>query len=205
MAEVEFTEEEAAPSPDENPLRAAFMKNAQKMERPIPGQSLTNDPEAPLPFEQPPKFVDKTDALEYLFASFVEEKKYLALMGALEQGLPIMDLTKLLLVSGFQDGLWNYDLLLILIEPTAYMIMALAERAGVEFQIINPEEDDEADEEELYGKPLPDEERYRLGSARKTRVLDEKIASTMSANTLPTEIAEKIQDVEVPQSLMAKP
>ena len=205
MAEVEFTEEEAAPSPDENPLRAAFMKNAQKMERPIPGQSLTNDPEAPLPFEQPPKFVDKTDALEYLFASFVEEKKYLALMGALEQGLPIMDLTKLLLVSGFQDGLWNYDLLLILIEPTAYMIMALAERAGIEFQIINPEDDDEADEEELYGKPLPDEERYRLGSARKTRVLDEKIASTMSANTLPTEIAEKIQDIEVPQSLMEKP
>ena len=205
MAEVEFTEEEAAPSPDENPLRAAFMKNAQKMERPIPGQSLTNDPEAPLPFEQPPRFVDKTDALEYLFASFVEEKKYLALMGALEQGLPIMDLTKLLLVSGFQDGMWNYDLMLILIEPTAYMIMALAERAGVEFQIINPEEDDEADEEELYGKPLPDEERYRLGATRKTRVLDEKIASTMSANTLPTEIAEKIQDVEVPQSLMAKP
>ena len=205
MAEVEFTEEEAAPSPDENPLRAAFMKNAQKMERPLPGQSLTNDPEAPLPFEQPPRFVDKTDALEYLFASFVEEKKYLALMGALEQGMALMDLTKLLLVSGFQDGLWNYDLLLILIEPTAYMIMALAERAGVEFQIINPEEDDEADEEELYGKPLPDEERYRLGSARKTRVLDEKIASTMSANTLPTEIAEKIQDVEVPQSLMAKP
>ena len=205
MAEVEFTEEEAAPSPDENPLRAAFMKNAQKMERPIPGQSLTNDPEAPLPFEQPPKFVDKTDALEYLFASFVEEKKYLALMGALEQGLPIMDLTKLLLVSGFQDGLWNYDLLLILIEPTAYMIMALAERAGIEFQIINPEDDDEADEEELYGKPLPDEERYRLGATRKTRVLDEKIASTMSANTLPTEIAEKIQDIEVPQSLMEKP
>jgi len=205
MAEVEFTEEEAAPSPDENPLRAAFMKNAQRMERPIPGQSLTNDPEAPLPFEQPPRFVDKTDALEFLFASFVEEKKYLALMGALEQGMALMDLTKLLLVSGFQDGLWNYDLLLILIEPTAYMIMALAERAGVEFQIINPEEDDEADEEELYGEPLPDEERYKLGASRKTRVLDEKIASTMSANTLPTEIAEKIQDVEVPQSLMAKP
>ena len=205
MAEVEFTEEEAASSPDENPLRAAFMKNAQKMERPIPGQSLTNDPEAPLPFEQPPRFVDKTDALEYLFASFAEEKKYLALMGALEQGMALMDLTKLLLVSGFQDGLWNYDLLLILIEPTAYMIMALAERAGIEFQIINPEDDDEADEEELYGKPLPDEERYKLGASRKTRVLDEKIASTMSANTLPTEIAEKIQDVEVPQSIMAKP
>ena len=206
MAEIELLEEEGEePAVGENPLKASFMKNVGRMERPMPGQSLTNDPENPLPFEQPPKFVDKTDALEYLFASFVEEKKYIALMGALEQGMPLMDLTKLLLVSGFQDGLWNYDLLLILIEPTAYMIMALAERADIDFKVISPEDDDEADEEELYGKPLPDEERYRLGASRKTRVLDEKIASTMSANTLPTEIAEKIQDVEVPQSLMAKP
>ncbi len=209
MAEVEFTEEEeaaAVPAPDENPLRGAFMQNVGKMERPMPGQSLTNDPANPLPFEQPPKFVDKTDALEYLFASFVEEQKYVALMSALKQGLPVMDLTKLLLVSGFQDGMWNYDLMLILIEPTAYMLIALAERADIDFKIISPEDDDdEADEEEIYGKPLQDEERYKLGASRKTRVLDEKIASTMSANTLPTEIADKIQEIEVPQSLMARP
>ena len=208
MAEVEFTEEEeaaAVPAPDEHPLRRAFMQNVGKMERPMPGQSLTNDPANPLPFEQPPKFVDKTDALEYLFASFVEEQKYVALMSALKQGLPVMDLTKLLLVSGFQDGMWNYDLMLILIEPTAYMLIALAERADIDFKIISPEDDDEADEEEIYGKPLQDEERYKLGASRKTRVLDEKIASTMSANTLPTEIADKIQEIEVPQSLMARP
>ena len=182
------------------------MQNVGKMERPMPGQSLTNDPANPLPFEQPPKFVDKTDALEYLFASFVEEQKYVALMSALKQGLPVMDLTKLLLVSGFQDGMWNYDLMLILIEPTAYMLIALAERADIDFKIISPEDDDdEADEEEIYGKPLQDEERYKLGASRKTLVLDEKIASTMSANTLPTEIADKIQEIEVPQSLMARP
>ena len=205
MSEVEFTEEEAAPSPDENPLRAAFMKNAQKMERPIPGQSLTNDPEAPLPFEQPPRFVDKTDALEFLFASFVEEKKYLALMGALEQGMALMDLTKLLLVSGFQDGLWNYDLLLILIEPTAYMIMALAERADIDFVVIDPEEDDEADDEEKYGKPLPDEGRYSLDAGRKTKDLNKRIGETMSVNTIPSDITERIENIEVPESLMARP
>ena len=192
MAEVEFTEEEAAPSPDENPLRAAFMKNAQKMERPLPGQSLTNDPEAPLPFEQPPRFVDKTDALEYLFASFVEEKKYLALMGALEQGMALMDLTKLLLVSGFQDGLWNYDLLLILIEPTAYMIMALAERAGIDYKIYSGEGREEALENKTIGTSVQEENIKRA-----------KKGVTIPKGALPKEIVEQIEEMPV-DSLLAK-
>ena len=60
MAENDITREPP-------PLQAAFNTNMHKMQRPIPGQSLTRDPENPLPFEQPPQFVDKTDALEYLF------------------------------------------------------------------------------------------------------------------------------------------
>ena len=188
MAEVEFTEEEVAPSPDENPLRAAFMKNAQKMERPIPGQSLTNDPEAPLPFEQPPRFVDKTDALEYLFSSFVEENKYESLLTVLDQGMPLMHLTKLLLMSGFQDGLWNFDLMLILIEPVAYMLMALAERAGIDLKVM---EDEEGDEEE--------------DSEGETMFSGKNIDMAAAGSELPSEISDKIKNVELPQSLLEQP
>ena len=133
MAEVEFTEPEAREPVIEEPMVRSsppglgdqFRENAQKMQRPMPGQSLTNDPENPLPFEQPPRFVDKSDALEFLFASFVEERKYIALMSALKRGISIMDLTKVLLTSGFQDGMWNYDLMLILIEPVSYTHLTL--------------------------------------------------------------------------------
>jgi hypothetical protein len=211
MAEVEFTEtEEREPAIEEpmvsgSPLGDQFMQNVQKMERPMPGQSLTNDPENPLPFEQPPRFVDKSDALEFLFASFVEERKYIALMSALKEGMPIMDLTKVLLISGFQDGMWNYDLMMILIEPTAYMIMALAERADIDFVVINPEDDDDADDEEKYGKPLLDEGRYSLDAGYKTKDINRRIGETMSVNTIPSEITEQIENIEVPESLMARP
>ena len=211
MAEVEFTETEERDPVVEEPMASAsplgdqFRKNSQTMRRSMPGQSLTNDPNNPLPFEQPPRFVDKSDALEFLFASFVEERKYIALMSALKRGISIMDLTKVLLVSGFQDGMWNYDLMLILIEPTAYMIMALAERADIDFVIIDPEEDDEATDEEIYGEPLPDEERYSLDAGRKTKDLNRRVGETMSANTIPSDITERIESIEVPESLMARP
>ena len=211
MAEVEFTETEERDPVVEEPMASAsplgdqFRKNSQTMRRSMPGQSLTNDPNNPLPFEQPPRFVDKSDALEFLFASFVEERKYIALMSALKRGISIMDLTKVLLVSGFQDGMWNYDLMLILIEPTAYMIMALAERADIDFVIIDPEEDDEATDEEIYGEPLPDEERYSLDAGRKTKDLNRRVGETMSANTIPSDITERIENIEVPESLMARP
>ena len=38
---------------------------AQRTERPVPGQSLTNDPEKPAPYEVPPEFTEKEEALEF--------------------------------------------------------------------------------------------------------------------------------------------
>ena len=172
-----------------HPLQVAHNANLQKMQRPIPGQSLTRDPENPLPFEQPPQFVDKTDALEYLFSSFVEENKYESLLTVLDQGMPLMDLTKLLLMSGFQDGLWNFDLMLILIEPVAYMLMALAERAGIDLKVMEDESGD--DEEE-------DSEKETLFSGK-------NIDMATSSSALPSEISDKIKNVELPQSLLEQP
>ena len=182
MAENDITREPP-------PLQAAFNANMHKMQRPIPGQSLTRDPENPLPFEQPPQFVDKTDALEYLFSSFVEENKYESLLTVLDQGMPLMDLTKLLLMSGFQDGLWNFDLMLILIEPVAYMLMALAERAGIDLKVMEDESGD--DEEE-------DSEKETLFSGK-------NIDMATSSSALPSEISDKIKNAELPQSLLKQP
>ena len=181
MAENDITREPP-------PLQVAFNANMQKMQRPIPGQSLTRDPENPLPSEQPPQFVDKTDALEYLFSSFVEENKYESLLTVLDQGMPLMDLTKLLLMSGFQDGLWNFDLMLILIEPVAYMLMALAERAGIDLKVM---EDEGGDEEE-------DSEEEALFSGK-------NIDMATSSSALPSEISDKIKNAELPQSLLKQP
>lgn len=158
-----------------------------KMDRPIPGQSLTEDPDTQQPYTAAPEFTVPQEAVEYLFDQMTQEDNYVPLMESIASGTTIMDATKLILFSGFNEGKWNPDLMLLLIEPTAYMIMGLAERAEIEYEV---QEDDES---EVFGATV---QRPELKE--------------------PSELSEETQDVmgrvesaelpEVPtQSLMARP
>ena len=111
--------------------------------RPIPGQSLANDPENPAPYEQAPKFTSVHAASEYLWESFIEPVTYTSLMETVGSGVPIMDVVQIILFSEFQKGLWNPDLMIMLFEPATYMIMALAERQDLDMVIYSGEDDDE--------------------------------------------------------------
>jgi len=46
-----------------------------------------------------------------------------------------MDVVQVILFTGFTQGKWDVNLMTLLAEPTAYIVMALAERAGVDFVI----------------------------------------------------------------------
>ena len=109
-------------------LEEEYNKTRTSPNRPIPGQSLTNDPENPAPYEKAPKFTSVHAASEYLWESFIEPRAYVGLMGSVADGVPIMNIVQIVLFNEFQKGSWNPDLMLMLVEPTAYMIMALAER-----------------------------------------------------------------------------
>ena len=56
-----------------------------------------------------------------------------------------------MLQAGFEKGKWNPDLLMMLIEPTVYTLMALAEKANIQYRINGDEEEDidEDDEKEI--------------------------------------------------------
>ena len=113
-------------------LDKEFFKAGTSFDRPIPGQSLTNDPEAPAPFERAPKYTDKSQVLTYYFDLFTDEDNYGNILNALDEDISIMEIVKVFLFKGFEDGLFNPDMMLIVAEPLAYMIAALAERAGVD-------------------------------------------------------------------------
>ena len=49
--------------------------------------------------------------------------------------------------KGFTDGLWTPDLMLLLIEPTAYILLALGERALIDPIIYHEEDEDDVSEE----------------------------------------------------------
>ena len=76
---------------------------------------------------------------------------YVPMMEVLIKGTPVMEITQVLLFEGFRQGKWNPDLFLMLIEPTAYIIMALAERAEVDY-IVDREGDEPDPDNEVEKK-----------------------------------------------------
>ena len=119
----------------------------------------------------------------------IEEERYMTLIDALEEGMSIMDLTQLVLFEGFRNGKWNPDLMMLLIEPVAYTLMALAERVNVDYEV---DEDDEEDQEMLI--------RTKLS---KTKAENIQKAQGQAKDKVPENLKEKIE--QIPQaSLMER-
>ena len=168
-------------------LDDAFFKAGTSFQRPMPGESLTRDPDQRLPFEGSPRFTDRTDALEYFFEMFIEEENYVSIMDTLESGVSIMEIVQVFLMQGFQEGLFNPDLMMILAEPLAYMLAALAERAEVEFTIMGDEDEmPTAEEQEL---PIMNQ---KLKTIEKPE-MDEDF---------PAELSQRLDNVQAPTSLL---
>lgn len=170
-----------------------------QMQRPIPGQSLTNSPDNPYPWEQPPRFTEIQPAIESLFLDLTEPEAYEAIVDLVDNNNTIADIAQILLHAGFQEGLWNPDLMALLIEPTMYLVMALVERAGrLEYEIIREDETemDSPDQEDIS-------QLESILTKAKVQAQEKKV-SGMKSGVLPTEIEKQIKEVEVPESLLQK-
>jgi hypothetical protein len=146
-----------------------YVKVTTQLGRPIAGQSLTTDPDNPAPYEKPPRFTSVHEASEFLFEKLIEEETYMQVMELLIDDMPIMDITRTLLFQGFTEGQWSPDLMLMLVEPVAYMLLALAERAQIEPIIYRAEEEDEVDEMDILGVEFTQEKIKGLESFMKTK------------------------------------
>ena len=63
--------------------------------------------------------------------------------------VPIDMIAQVYLFKGFQDGKWSVDLMLLLIEPTIYILMWLAEQAGVTDAVLDSDGDNWEEEEDM--------------------------------------------------------
>ena len=169
-----------------------------QMQRPIPGQSLTNSPDNPYPWEQPTEFTEIQPAIESMFINLTEDDAYEALVDIIDADNTIAEAAQIILFAGFEEGLWNPDLMTLLIEPTMYLIMALVERAGrVEYKI--DRDPDELDEEEKAEEITAME---KLLSQTAIQAEEDKVSGVKSG-VLPTEIEKKLKEIKVPESLLA--
>jgi len=166
--------------------------------RPIPGESLTNSPDAPYPWEQPTQFTELEPAIDALFIELTEPEAYHSIINLVDNKVPLGDIAQIILTDGFQKGMWNPDLLLLLIEPTMYMIMALAEKAGIMDAVVYQGE--EEDEE--------DENNEQLSSIEKAiDIAQDRVVPKAKAGVIPKDIETKLAEFTPPeqQSLLEKP
>lgn len=174
-----------------------MLEGLQGMERPIPGQSLTNDPDNPAPFEKAPKHSNVRKAQEDIFEKIIQEEVYIPVMQLLQnQEATIMEVTQNLLYAGFRAGQWNPDLMILLAEPTAYMFMALAERAQIDYVINDDDDEVEAEKDAVLGSS---QDQGRMDK------LQEAIAAQAPTSTdikLPKEIRDRLDEAPV-DSLLA--
>lgn len=170
--------------------------------RPIPGQSLTNSPEEPYPWEGPPEFTDVKDALDYVFAELLEEESLVPILKSISSGVPIADITAQIAYVGFREGKWNPDMVLLIIEPLMYILMALAEKADIQYVIYGEEQFDDIDVDSKIDKA--DSQNKNL-----TQLAQEKMGGAISKEipkgAIPADIVKEIEQIDIPQSLMARP
>ena len=162
--------------------------------RPIPGQSLTSNPDEPRPFEGATEFTNFKEALDYTVVELLEPEAYLSLMGAVGDNVPILDLVMQITYVGFREGKWNPDLMLMLIEPLMFVLMSLAEKAGIEYRIDSDDDDDDDTMFEERAKNIAEVAKEKLQNSNKS-----------PAGLINQEILQKIEEAEVPESLLSKP
>ena len=192
-----------------------YNKERGLMQGPIPGQSLTNDPANPAPYEKAPKFTNVHEANQYLWTYVTDEEIYPALMQAVSNETPIMQIVQVILFQEFQDGNMNPDLMLMLAEPLAYMLIALAERLDLDIKIDNDEEEGDVFGIDMEEKRL---EQLRESASSKGLLPQGMISKEMSADMkelpevsllekpeAPLESPEEEEKAPAQPSLMAQP
>ena len=116
---------------------------------PTPGESLTKTPEERFAWEQPPKHNTVQPVMEEMFLQLTQKENYIELLNLLNNGTPIDQLAQVILYKGMTEGLYDMDLMMLLIEPTMYLLIAIAEENEIEPVIYEEQDNELVQEDEL--------------------------------------------------------
>lgn len=103
---------------------------AKLMDVAIPGQSLTKNPGS-YPWEKPPQYTNPEKALMSIIEATTSEKMAPRLVALMELGTPLTVLAKTILMTGFIEGKWTPDMMILLGEPVYMLLVRLAKEAKI--------------------------------------------------------------------------
>jgi hypothetical protein len=112
---------------------------------PIPGESLTSSPETPRAWERPPEYTDQDEAMMAVYMVLTEQDTLRQLVEIISEGVPLDEIAQVLLYKGYTQGKYTPDMMLMLAEPTIYLLIAIADYAEIKDYVLYSEEDEDPD------------------------------------------------------------
>jgi hypothetical protein len=175
-----------------------FMQGSLERGKAIPGQSLTNDPKQPYNWEKPAEYSNPREAMLYVFETLTVPETTTNVLLSISNGVGVMDIASITLYSGFLEGKWNPDLMVLLMEPTMYMIMALAEKADIPYSL---EAGDDETPAEMSGDKAVETLQSGINELDKMRRV---AASRVNPQSVPQEVRDVIEQTELSPSLLQR-
>jgi len=153
------------------------------MNRPIPGQSLTDEPKN-YAWERPPEITDPNEAVKYHLDRVADPEVIDNVFYALDMGMPVKTLTDSMMTGAVAKGMHSIDVGLIVEPLVRRAVMKIADNAGVDYK-------ESFDEQEASI-----EER----AARMVRIVESTPEEERDAGyDFLTEISSNVQEEEQPQ------
>tara|TARA_R100001244_G_C5147280_1_gene129020 strand:- start:201 stop:803 length:603 start_codon:yes stop_codon:yes gene_type:complete len=177
---------------------AEFLENSMNIGRATPGQSLTNSKEEPSKWERAPDVTEPREAMHLVFDALIEPETTANVLLSISKGVGVIDIASIMLYTGFIEGKWNPDMMLILMEPTMYMIMALSEKAEIEYVL---ETGDSFVQDTIIKEDVTEKMNKELTTLEDVR---KAAVSNINPQAIPKEIQEKVEAIEISPSLLDK-
>jgi len=105
-----------------------------KFDAPIPGMSLTTEP-GNRPWENPPKFTDVEDVLDFYIDRMGDDERSVELMAILEEGLTVNMLVDSMVTTGVMSGLHTLEAGLLAAPVLSEFVQAMADIEGVSYTV----------------------------------------------------------------------
>ena len=158
----------------------------------VPGDSLTAAPATQQPWEMPSKYTEQDKAMEAVYMELTSPDNLEKLVDIINDGTPLDEVAQVVLYKGYSEGLFSPDLMMLLIEPTLYLLIAIADYADIKDYVLYDGEDTDP-EAEIHGDDVEpvewDEEEEEIKPKPKKESLGESLLAKVESE-LPEKVAE---------------
>jgi hypothetical protein len=185
-------------------LDKTLIQNQNSFNAPIPGESLTTSPSTPNAWERPPQYADEDKAMEELYLLLTEKERLTDLIKIIDDGVPLDEIAQVILYRGYTQGQFNPDLMLMMIEPTIYLLIAIADYAQIKDYVLYEGEDDDPETEipddnikpvDMDGDGIPDEPKEEVRTEPDASSVSTGLLSRIKKE-LPSKVKEATQGEE---------